>query len=110
MENQFTPEEQQRELVQIVKQITATTKFPIGSFDDLVDAMGGEKATLKFLGQSHTLAELRDRIPSYYFPIGSERDLVAKFRDLAKARPRAFEEAPFESALKLLPPVAARPE
>lgn len=70
------------EIVRAVKQVSANAKYPINTFDELAKAMGGEDATVTFRGRSMKVAEARRFIPAYYFPIGSEDDLVAKISDL----------------------------
>ena len=70
------------EIIQSIKQLSTKASFPINSFDELADAMGGENTTVTFRGQFMTLAEVRKYIPAYYFPIGNEHDLIAKIADL----------------------------
>ena len=78
-----------QETAAVVRQVTTNAKYPINSFDDLAETLGGEQATLTIRGRATTLAELRGLVPAYYFPIGSERDLVAKIADMRKAGPSA---------------------
>jgi hypothetical protein len=100
-----------QELVQIVKQVTSKLKFPIESFDDMAEALGPD-AAITFRGRKQLLTGVRDYVPAYYFPIGSERDLVAKLRDLAKGAPASYQaaETGFEAALKFMPAMEKRPE
>jgi hypothetical protein len=77
------------ETASIVKRVVAATKFPINSFDELAQALGGTSATVAFRGRVMTLSEIKALVPAYYFPIGSERDLMAKMRDLQASRAAA---------------------
>jgi hypothetical protein len=73
--------------ITLVKQISAKAKYPIANFDALATALGGDKATITFRGRSMTMAEARSSIPSYYFPITSESDLISKVSDLTTIPP-----------------------
>jgi Family of unknown function (DUF6065) len=75
------------EVIRMFTIISEHAVYPIQSFDDLVAACGGETATVTVLGRQLRLTELRPAIPAYYFPIGSENDLIAK---LADVRARGF--------------------
>jgi hypothetical protein len=99
------------DLLNVIKKVGAGTKYPVNSFDDLADALGGDKATIMFGGRTVTMAEARNLVPAYYFPIGSERDLVAKISDLRSRSPlgTASAQAPSQPPIKLMPAVAAKP-
>lgn len=101
-----------RETIYLVKQITAKAKFPIQSLDDLIEALGGEEVTITFRGRTMTMGQVRNLIPAYYFPIGSERDLIAKISDLTKGRfpVQPIERPGLEAAIRLMPPTGTRPE
>jgi len=105
---QFQPE--LRETIDLIRQVIGKVKFPIQSFDDLSEALGGDDKTVTFRGRTLTVGEARNLIPAYYFPIGSERDLVAKITDLAKGRQGPPSTPPLEAGIKLMPAAAQRPE
>ena len=96
MSNPLRPELLQRilrnhpqvgEALEAVSAIMTRAKFPIGSYADFVEMMGGPGATLTLAGGRYTLAELEQHVPSYYFPIANENDLIAKVGDFAKRVP-----------------------
>lgn len=70
------------ETLNIVKSVTSKAKFPINSYDDLAETLGGEDIAITFRGRQMTLREIKKLVPAYYFPISSEKDLIAKVRDL----------------------------
>lgn len=55
--------------------------WPVKTFDELADALGRSE-TLTVRGRSVPVAEARDLVPTYYFPVTSARDLEAKLADL----------------------------
>jgi hypothetical protein len=71
-----------REIATIVKRVTASCKFPINSFDDLAEGLGGEDASIAFRGRSMTVGQIRKMVPAYYFPIATDRDLIAKLGEM----------------------------
>ncbi len=75
------------EAIAAVGAVTAKAKFPVESFHDLTEAMGGPDATIAFRGREFALSELEHQIPAYYFPIANVNDLIAKFGDLSKRMP-----------------------
>jgi hypothetical protein len=85
------------EAVTTVTSVLAKAKFPIASYNDFSDAMGGPQTTLQFNGRTFTLAELEQYVPSYYFPIANENDLIAKIGDLSKATPGVGTPAAVET-------------
>ncbi|MEO7143307.1 MAG: hypothetical protein ABI165_07355 [Bryobacteraceae bacterium] len=101
-----------QDTISVVRQVGVKAKYPIASFDDLANTLGGENAAVTFRGRTLTMAEARSIIPAYYFPIASEADLTAKMADLAKALPTlsAVASAPtLESVIRLMPASAAAP-
>jgi hypothetical protein len=93
------------EAIAAASTVISKAQFPINSFQDLTDAMGGAEATLQFGPRSYTLAELESRVPSYYFPIANENDLIAKIGDLSNSMPSAKSPAPV-----LIPATASLPD
>ncbi len=92
------------EAIEVATSVVAKVQFPINSFQDMTEAMGGAQTSVKFAGRSFTLAELESQVPSYYFPIANENDLVAKLGDLSKRLPSAADPGPV-----LIPATAAAP-
>jgi hypothetical protein len=80
------------EMVHVVKLVNSKLKYPIETFDDIAEALGSE-TSITFRGRRQLLGDIRDYVPAYYFPISSERDLVAKLRDLAKGSPVGSQTA-----------------
>lgn len=70
------------ETANVVKAVTSKTKFPVNSYEDLTQALGGESAAITFGGRTMTLAQIKQFVPAYYFPISSEADLVAKIGEM----------------------------
>jgi hypothetical protein len=95
------------ETITVIKHVTAKAKFPIHSFDDLAEALGGDQATVTFHGRTLSLAEVRNLVPAYYFPIASERDLLAKVLDLSKRFPAATMSPPPRLAASLMIPAGS---
>jgi hypothetical protein len=100
--------------ISIIKQVNAKAKYPITSFDDLAQALGGENGTFTFRGRTMSMAEARGIIPAYYFPIASEADLAAKIADLGKALPplasaTAVATGTLASVIKLMAASAVKP-
>lgn len=93
------------EAIAAASKVISKVQFPINSFQDLTDAMGGTEATLQFGPRSYTLGELESRVPSYYFPIANENDLIAKIGDLSNSMPSAKSPGPV-----LIPATAALPD
>jgi hypothetical protein len=73
--------------ISLVRQVSAKAKYPIANFAELQTALGGANATLSFGGRTMTMAEASSSIPSYYFPIASESDLISKVTDLTTIPP-----------------------
>ncbi len=102
-----------RDTISVIRQVNANSKYPITSFDELAQAMGGENASLTFRGRTMTMADARSVIPAYYFPIASESDLAAKMADLSKALPAmgtTVRVPPVETAMRLTAATAVKPE
>jgi hypothetical protein len=82
------------EAIAVAATVISKVRFPINSFQDLTDAMGGADAAVQFGGRSFTLAQLESQVPCYYFPIANENDLIAKIGDLSKRMPSVKAPAP----------------
>jgi len=70
------------EVLRFVKQVSSRAQYPIAGFDELAQALGGEDARLTIRGQEFRVGNLRQQLPAYYFPIGSEADLIVKVSDV----------------------------
>ncbi|TCK75050.1 hypothetical protein [Acidipila rosea] len=102
-----------QDTIAVVKQVNAKGKYPIDNFDELAKTMGGEHASITFRGRTLTMADARNVIPAYYFPIHSEADLLAKMADLSKSMPpatAALKTPPLEHSIKLMEATAVKPE
>lgn len=99
--------------ISIIKNVNTKAKYPIASFDDLANALGGENASITFRGRTVTMAEARSIIPAYYFPIASEADLTAKMADLGKALPpltsTTATQGTLEAAIRFMQASAVKP-
>ena len=103
------------EVIRALKTISSKGKYPIQSFDDLAASLGGPKDSVTFRGQSLTVEQLRSLIPSYYFPINSQQDLIAKIGDVrgsGKTDQPTHPEPPdhWEEPNKAVPPGLGPPE
>lgn len=65
------------DLAHIIDGVSANTSYPINSADKLIQALGGDNATI----HSHKASELR-KMPASYFPIESEEDFATKLSSL----------------------------
>lgn len=70
------------DVIDTAKNVSKKVQYPINSFDDIVKALGGDNSTIDFEGQGHKIGHVRKLIPSDYFPIESEEDLIAKIAHL----------------------------
>ena len=75
-----------RESFEIVRTITTKAQFPINSFSEFSEAMGGDDATISVAGQVMRMKDVASMVPAYYFPIANENDLIAKVSDLTNRR------------------------
>jgi len=71
------------EAVRAVQTVANKVSFPIHSYHELSEAMGGDQTAVTIRGRHMTLAEIQKHVPSYYFPISNVHDLVAKIADLS---------------------------
>ena len=96
------------DIVDIARDISKKAKYPLNNFDDLAKTLGGDKAKVKYEGKDRDVAEAR-QIPSDYYPIESEADLIAKLthlRSLSGDKPEGVTTSP---AQPNLPPQAGSP-
>lgn len=89
-------------------------EYPIRSFTDLLDKLGGPNATVTIVGVRARVVDLEGRISAAYFPIGSADDFVAKVGELiARNRKKVADPmGEFQRILRDLPrldfPIASR--
>jgi hypothetical protein len=93
------------EVIRAVKHAVTRVTYPIQSFEELAEALGG----VTIAGGSFSLAEAQRLLPPYYFPIGSEEDLIAKVADL-RAQAGGLSALPPEGDVTWLEPTEAAPE
>ncbi len=74
------------DLARAAESISRNARFPITNADQLVQALGGDNATI----QGHKASEAR-QIPASYFPIDSQEDLMVKLSALVQANGEQIE-------------------
>ena len=67
------------DVIRALKHAVTRVTYPVRTFDELADALGG----ITIAGGAFSIADAEQLLPSYYFPIASEEDLVAKVADLS---------------------------
>ena len=77
------------EIERVGKQVSKKARYPIGSRDELMDALGGRGNSFKYEGKDRKADEV-ERVPDDVFPIESEVDFVEK---MATLRARGGDEA-----------------
>jgi hypothetical protein len=77
------------EIERVGKQVSKKARYPIGSRDDLIEALGGRGAKFKYEGKDRNADEVA-QVPDDTFPIKSEVDFVEK---MATLRARGGDEA-----------------
>jgi hypothetical protein len=76
------------EVVKTARAVEKKVKYPIRSFKELADALGGEDAEVTYEGKPRKVGHVRRMIPSDYFPIDNTEELIARIADLqARAQP-----------------------
>jgi hypothetical protein len=70
------------EVIKIVQLISPKVTYPIQNFEEIANALGSEEVTMSLGDQSFNLVDIGQFLPNYYFPIGSEDDLIAKIADI----------------------------
>jgi hypothetical protein len=76
---------------QDLREVAIRATFPIRDRAELRQLLG-EDASLTVRGRVLPVNEALALLPTYYFPIGSEADLVSKFADLAACIPTSEQE------------------
>jgi hypothetical protein len=71
------------EMLNVVRRVSRIG-FPINSFVDLEDGLGGPDVTIRIGGRRTPLRIIRRFVPMHYFPIANENDLIAKFVELRR--------------------------
>lgn len=93
------------DVIRAVKHAVARVTYPVESFEELSEALGG----LTIAGGSFTLSEAQSLLPPYYFPIGSEEDLIAKVADL-RAQAGGMSALPTDADVTWLEPIEKAPD
>jgi hypothetical protein len=70
------------EVIKIVQLISPKVTYPIQNFEEIANALGSEEVNMSLGDQSFNLIDIGQFLPDYYFPIGSEDDLIAKIADI----------------------------
>jgi hypothetical protein len=74
--------ENEKEIRRVGAELKDRSAFPIESFDDLVEQLGGEDARVSYDGRRYRVRPFRGFVPRNYFPLISEGDFVDKAKDL----------------------------
>ena len=77
-----------QDIERVAKDVSKKANYPLGSQQDLVNALGGKEAKFKYEGKDRKAAEA-EQIPNDMFPIQSEEDFVGK---MASLRQRSGDE------------------
>jgi len=97
-----------KDIEKIAKDVSNKAQYPIRDANELVQAFGGENATVDLEGKGHKAAEAR-QMPADVFPIASEQDFIAKLASLRGGRGDEPEEMPRGKKLDKRPPEAGEP-
>jgi hypothetical protein len=85
------------EMVTLARRITDEVGYPVHSFEDLLEGLGGDQAKVEMGGRTILLAGVRRWVPPYLFPISNQRDLMAKlehvWRSVRNAHGRPMRRA-----------------
>jgi hypothetical protein len=98
-----------REIERVAKQVSRRGNYPIRSYDELADALGGKNAEIDYEGRRRRVAEA-EQIPDEIYPINSEDDFVNKMASLRGARGDEPEELPRGRQNDRRPPGEPPPE
>jgi hypothetical protein len=80
----MTQSANEREILRIASVLRERDAFPLQDLDGLTAALGGNEATVEYNSRSYNVAKWGRLVPSYYFPIKSEKDFVEKARDAVR--------------------------
>jgi len=92
------------EIEDVGKEVSTNAQYPIRNSNELLQALGGENATIK----GRKAAEAR-RIPDEMYPIESPEDFVAKMATLRARGGDEVEGMPRGQQMDALPPDAGQP-
>jgi len=80
------------EMLHVVRKVSPIG-FPINSFADLEDGLGGGEVKIRIGGRETPLRTIRRFVPMHYFPVANENDLIAKFAELRRRAASAARQA-----------------
>ena len=76
------------DLERIAKELAGSKGgYPINSFDELSQALGGDDTDVGFAGRRYRVGNFRYKLPSEIFPIKDEGDFIQKMDDLNSRGP-----------------------
>ena len=73
---------QRDEIVRIAKNVSSKATYPVSSFDELAQALGGQNASVRVAGKDYIVGQGRSLLPAAVFPITSEGDFITKITNL----------------------------
>ena len=97
------------EVVHVAKQISNKRGFPVESYDDLANALGGESGKIR-IGEKEHKVSAASRIPEEFYPLESEEDFIAKVTSLQAAAGDTPDVKTEEPSKELPPEAGDRPE
>lgn len=76
------PLERVDEIVKTIHSIDRNLQYPIHSFQQLADSLGGEDAEIQHEGSTFRIGMARRAFPPGFYPIDSAEDFVAKAAEI----------------------------
>jgi hypothetical protein len=96
-----------QEIINCARQHLTASKYPIKSSNELLAAFGST-TSVTLLSETYKINDLRQIVPSDYFPIDNEEDLVFKVAQGYLSRPRVSLE--FHAGQRLSTAPAGQPD
>lgn len=72
------PDDRLVDVARHISRVSGEVTYPLETFQDLVDAVGGDDATFTIGNREVPVSLIRTVMPPYYFPITSRRNFVEK--------------------------------
>jgi hypothetical protein len=79
-----------REIVALTRRVTDEVGYPVHSFEDLVEGLGGDEAKIEIGGRTVPIIAVRRWVPAYLFPVSNQRDLMAKLEHVWRSVRSAY--------------------